>query len=280
MTNLLNALLNIQNYGNNDLRNIHVAADKDQPRVNEAGADFDAFVKDAFCNTFSVKDSLQKMHAYATAFSYLGSQNHPPDIMIKNGDAVEVKKLKSVKGEIPLNSSYPKSKLHASSTLITEECRNCEKWTEKDIIYAVGTVLSQKVRRIIFIYGDCYAARPEVYEKIRQSVITAIGAVKNASPETTELGRFNDVDPLKRTYMRVREMWHIDSPALISSTILKTELKKDLTVFAIMTQRKFETFEKSSIAAVQKELRVEDMKLQDPNDPKKILDCKLISFSF
>ena len=37
--------------------------------------------------------------------------------------------------QIALNSSYPKDKLYADSPMITQECRECENWREKDIIY-------------------------------------------------------------------------------------------------------------------------------------------------
>lgn len=61
-------------------------------------------------------------------FSYIGNQNNPPDSMLRNGDAIEVKKIESKKAALALNSSYPKAKLYADSPMINKECRECEKW--------------------------------------------------------------------------------------------------------------------------------------------------------
>ena len=71
--------------------------------------------------------------------SYLGNSNNPPDFIISRGPAVEVKKIENLSfGDIALNSSYPKSTIRSESTLIAKGCRDCETWTERDIIYAVG----------------------------------------------------------------------------------------------------------------------------------------------
>ena len=34
-----------------------------------------------------------------------------------------------------MNSSYPKQKLYASSSMISHACQNAEEWTEKDMLY-------------------------------------------------------------------------------------------------------------------------------------------------
>ena len=66
-------------------------------------------VKDPIVNTIQNEDELEKMRRYSDEFSWLGNQNHPPDIMIKGGDAIEVKKTQSANSDLALNSSYPKS---------------------------------------------------------------------------------------------------------------------------------------------------------------------------
>ena len=40
-----------------------------------------------------VKEALEK---YSEVFSYLGNTSNPPDMIIKDGDAIEVKKLKDL----------------------------------------------------------------------------------------------------------------------------------------------------------------------------------------
>ena len=72
------------------------------------GAYLENYIKDSFANTFEVKDEQKRLEIFSEKFSWLGNQNHPPDIMIKGGDAIEVKKTQSARSDLALNSSYPK----------------------------------------------------------------------------------------------------------------------------------------------------------------------------
>ncbi len=283
MTNLLRALLNIKEYGNNDLKKIVVVTNPNQPRINKEGEALDAFIKDSFCNAFQIKNPIEKMKLYAEKFSYLGSQNHPPDIIIKNSDAIEVKKVSSVAAkEIQLNSSTPKFKLKSDSFLLTKECIECENgWREKDMIYAVGHVESNKLRVLTFVYGDCYAADSDYYENIRKEIISGILKLNFPFSETNELGRINGVDPLKRTNMRIRGMWIIKSPLNVFSQIMKlNKTKSELSVFAIMRKEKFESFPPKDKEDANNRLILGEITIKDPNDPKKNVEAKLISFNF
>ena len=102
-------------------------------RVNGIGNALEVYIKDLFANTFLYEDEYSKLDAYNKTFSYTGNQNNPPDIILKNGDAIEVKKLQGNTNALPLNSSYPKNKLYSKSKMITSKCKNCENWDEKDI---------------------------------------------------------------------------------------------------------------------------------------------------
>ena len=64
--------------------------------------------------------------------------------MLRNGDAIEVKKIESLSSALALNSSYPKHKLYCNSSMISTACREAEQWSEKDMIYAVGVVEKNK----------------------------------------------------------------------------------------------------------------------------------------
>lgn len=124
-------------------------------RINNMGSYFEALIKDSVCNSFNLSVS-QKNIEYNKYFSYLGNQNNPPDLIIKNGDALEIKKIETNDGNIALNSSFPKDKLYSDSSLITNACKNCEEytWDIKDICYVIGCF--DKSKNIWFIYGDCY----------------------------------------------------------------------------------------------------------------------------
>jgi len=280
-TNLLAAMLNIKKYNDNDLKRIVAISNPEQPRVNKEGTPFDAFIKDSFCNSFSIKDPPKKMEIYLKEFSYLGSQNYPPDIMIRGGDAIEVKKVKNFGGiSIALNSSYPKHKLKANGPMVTEELKTCENWKEKDIVYCVGNVFSNKVKIITFVYGDCYAADAEIYEKVKKPLIDGIKSLKLNLSKTKELARLNKIDPLKITDLRVRGMFQIASPIRFFSQFFQPDIRNELSVYAIMRKEKFDSFSSEDRQKAKKEMGIKDIKIMDPNSPSKLIDAKLISFSF
>ena len=111
--------------------------------------------------------SKKRITLYNKHFSYLGNQNNPPDLIITNGDAIEIKKTESNSGNIALNSSFPKEELYKNSPMITKACRDCEpRWEEKDICYIIGSVDKDKfLKGLWFIYGNCYCANSETYTK-------------------------------------------------------------------------------------------------------------------
>lgn len=279
-TSLLKALLNLKKYGDNDLKKIVAISNPEQPRVNKEGTPLDAFIKDAFCNTFAVKDPNKKMGIFLSEFSHLGSQNYPPDMIIKGGDAIEVKKVQNFGGTtIALNSSYPKSKLRADGPMITKEVKNCEDWKEKDMIYCVGNIFSNKAKIIVFVYGDCYAAKPETYERVREAMANGISKLNLNLSKTRELARLNKIDPLKITDLRVRGMFQIMAPIRLFSNFIKPDLSKELSAFVVMRKEKFESFEEKEKELTKKEMSVSDIRIKNPDNPKALLGAKLISFS-
>jgi hypothetical protein len=89
-------------------------------RINSEGIRLEFFIKDSFSNSF---DALNKEQIHAEIFSWSGNENNPPDIIIKNGDAIEVKKIENRPNIISLNSSYPKSKVRKNDSRITNKCK-------------------------------------------------------------------------------------------------------------------------------------------------------------
>lgn len=133
MINILNA---IKNLVDNPVINIK-SYYQGRNRANSVGDALEVYIKDVFANTID-KSEKESIVEYEKVFSYLGNQNNPPDLIIKNGDAIEVKKIQSSGSALALNSSFPKAKLYVNSPMITKSCKECEEWDVKDIIYAVG----------------------------------------------------------------------------------------------------------------------------------------------
>jgi len=281
MTDIFQALLNIKKYRHGDLNKILILNKKSRSaiiKVNSVGDALDHYIKDAFCNTFNEKNDKKKEEKYRLVFSHLGSQNNPPDIMIRGGDAIEVKKVNNLRvSKIALNSSYPKAKLKSSNLMITEECRNCEKWSEKDIIYIVGHVLKEKIRILIMVYGDCFAAKPDFYERTIENITKEIKSLELNLTNTKELARLNKIDPLQLTDLRVRGMFQVTSPLNYFSEFITINPKSSFSVFTIMRSTKFNSFDKDILTKIAKDYIIRDIEINDPDEPSKKIKAKLIS---
>ena len=222
------------------------------------------------------------MQSYNKVFSYLGNSNNPPDAMLKGGDAIEIKKIQSPRAKLALNSSYPKSKLHSDSSLITDDCRNCEDWEEKDLAYFIGYVKDGKLKYLWIVYGDCYAADRRIYKRIKQTISEGIDTIPNVEfAETNELGRVNKVDPLGITYLRIRGMWGIDNPNSVFSYLGQYDVNKSFQVFCLMTETKYNSFplEDRKFIESHKEIENTTCEVQNPNNPAELLDAVFIKYS-
>ena len=279
-TNILKGLINLINNPITNLEFHYVAKN----RANGMGEALEFYIKDLFCGTFEENDTKKRNEIYSKFFSYLGNQNNPPDIIIRDGDSIEVKKIESFGSGIALNSSYPKDKLYADSPMITQACRDCENWREKDIIYVIGVVSGQnKLRSLWFVYGDCYAADKEIYERIKDKISQGIDEISGVEfSKTKELGRVNKVDPLGITCLRIRGMWHIDNPAKVFQYLAEIDESKEFTVNALMLKEKYDSFlenDRKKLESIKRNnFEILDVEIKSPNNLAHLLNAKLIRF--
>jgi len=110
MSNILKAFINIVNNHQSNIENITHGNN----RANNMGEGLESYIKDVFANTLNVDNSQQKLEILSDTFLYQGNKNNPPDLILKNSDVIEIKKLESKSSAIALNSSYPKAKLYAN----------------------------------------------------------------------------------------------------------------------------------------------------------------------
>ncbi len=277
MTNILEAIVNIANNPVVAIRNHYTGRN----RANNVGEALEMFVKDAFANTIQEQDIQVKNTRYNQVFSWLGNQNHPPDIMIRQGDAIEVKKTQSANSDLALNSSYPKSNIQSNSNMITQECRTCENWTEKDLIYCVGHTTDDSIKSLWMVYGNIYAAKHETYQVIKQKITDGINDIPNVElAETNELGRVNRVDPLGITNLRIRGMWQIQNPRRVFNYIHTTGDTFELV--AVIPTNKYNSFSAESKNRIENlqnpNLSIANVQVKDPNNPANLIDAKLIIF--
>ena len=214
-------------------------------------------------------------------FSYLGGKNTPPDLMLRGGDAVEVKKIENKNAEIALNSSMPKAKLYADDPSLSHHCRTCEQWQEKDLIYAIGCIEEQRIKYLWLVYGDCFVAERQVYERVKTAISSGINNIPNVYfSETRELGRVNSVDPLGITYLRIRGMWGIENPNKIFEYLNVYDSTVDFQLMCLMRSEKFASFPPEDQAMLYQHgnIEINDVRINNPNNPAILLDAKLISY--
>ncbi|SUA94296.1 NgoPII restriction endonuclease [Oligella urethralis] len=282
MVNIIDAIINLLQ---NPIIKLNQSYINERNRANNMGDALEEYVKDLFAGTVNEQDSSARTEKQKKAFSYLGNQKNPPDFIIRGGDAVEVKKIESPNSALALNSSYPKQNLYADSPLITNNCRACEEWTEKDIIYTVGVVNANTntLSSLIFVYGSDYAADHEAYERIRQKIKCGILEIPDVEfNETNELGRINYVDPLGITFLRVRGMWGINNPFKVFEYVEQRDPNAAFNFIAIINEKKWKSLDRTDklIELIGKtdnaNLKLVDIK--QPDNPTQLKKAVLITF--
>ncbi len=280
-SNILKAMNNITAYGSNELLKFYIGNN----RANNMGDALEVFVKDIFCNSFSFTDE-EALQKYNEIFSYLGNASNPPDVIIRGGDAIEIKKIEGF-GALALNSSCPKQKLYNDSTMITNACKHCEDdiggFKEKDLIYFVGNVDKNKLKCLIIVYGDCYSATDEIYSRIKNKIKNGVEEIKGIEfVHTNEIGKLKKVDPLGITDLRIRGMWHMENPRKVFNYIIDKYYNEsnEMNVFLILKKDKYNSFSDLDRKLVEDNpfLQIDDIKIKDPDNPANLIDAKLISY--
>lgn len=276
-TNIINAINNLITNPIIELKAYY----KSKTRANNMGDALEEYVKDLFAGTLSETDEQRRLKRISEVFSYLGNQNNPPDCILREGDAIEVKKITGQNSSLALNSSYPKHKLYATSTLITEACRQCETWDEKDIIYVVGIVDDSKINSLCMIYGMDYAAENSIYERIKNKIIDGINDIHDIEfVPTNELAKIKKVDPLGITDLRVRGMWQIDNPFEVFDYVYKRDYTKQFNFMSIIRNNKYNSFNNRKIIEDKVGINgfnIRDINIKNPNNPACLENAKLIT---
>lgn len=279
MANLLEASLRIINNPIVEVKAYY----QSKNRANSVGDALEKYIKDVFADTSTIIDDSIVNVKYSETFSYLGNQSNPPDIILKGGDAIETKKVEGLTNGLALNSSYPKSKLTIDNPMITKACKVCEDWESKDIIYSIGCTNSSAIRYLWFIYGDCFIADKEVYERIRNIISKGVNSIPNVEfTLSKELGKVKKVDPLGTTDLRIRGMWHIENPHKTFQYLNCTDNNAKFQFIVLMLKNKFESFsidDQNNLLKLEKEnYTIKDVKIKNPDNPANLIDAVLIIY--
>lgn len=274
--NIINAIVNLVS---NPITNLKDVAQGNN-RANSAGAALEEYMKDLFSGSFNLPES-QRIKKHSEVFSYLGNDSNPPDAMLKNGDAIEVKKIETRTSALALNSSYPKHTLLSNNPMISTACRNAEEWQEKDIIYMVGFVKDMELKDLCMVYGLDYCASDECYSRIKATIKQGVESISGVEfAETNELGKVNRLDPLGITYLRVRGMWGIENPLKVFNYIYQRNLSNKFNFMCLINQEKWDSFDNVNLLLnlEHENLKINDVEIKDPNNPAKLKSAKLVTF--
>lgn len=281
-SNIIRAIINLVNYPVTEVEDFSTS----HIRINGAGESLERYVQNLFANTMNSMPESERLKIVSEKFSYKANQNNPPDFILRNGDAIEVKKIETPTSNIALNSSYPKAKLFSNSDMITAACRNCEDWVEKDIIYVVGVLSGSNLLSLCMVYGVDYAASVEIYERIKNIIKDGVLQIPGVEfSETKELGRVNRVDPLGITLLRVRGMWHIENPLKVFDYVYQLDESKDFNFMALINSAKYESFSQTErdelelLVSSNSALNIKNVSIKNPDNPAQLKDAVLITFS-
>lgn len=282
MSNILKAFINTINSYQSNVSTLT----NGNNRANNMGAGLEEFIKDIFAGTINETNEQNRLTKFSQTYSYSGNKNNPPDLILQNSDAIEIKKLESHNTAIALNSSYPKAKLFSNSSMITTACRTCElNWTVKDMLYVIGNVPknTNSLKSLWFVYGDCFCADKEVYERIKDTISTGITTISDVEfTETNELGKVKKVDPLGITDLRIRGMWHIENPTKIFNYLYRYDETKSFQLISLMKNEKYESLPLADRQIIENlnnpNVSVNNVRIKNPNNPVQLMDGKLLVF--
>lgn len=278
--NILDSVINIILSNNFSLKEDYIL----RHRANSMGDALEKYVLDSFAGTIKENDEILKIKKHSEVFSYKGNDSNPSDAMIKEGAAIEVKKIQSRTNHIQLNSSYPKAKLYSSNPKLNKAAIEAEEWNEKDFIYAIGVIKDSKLKELALVDGEVYCAGCEIYENNFDKLKTGISNIEGIDfSETRELGRVNKIDPLGITSLRIRGMWLIENPFVVFNYIYTPNHEKDFNLFVLIPESKYKETsrykELESLSNVNSNLKIESVNIKNPNNPAQLIDCKKITFA-
>lgn len=246
-------------------------------RINIVGTGLEVFIKETMSGSIKVdtdnkskeelklikkkKDKIDK-----EVFSFTGKKNGMPDLMLKGGPALEIKKIdKKSSGSIQLNSSHPKAKIYQDDSRVCNECKNCEepRWSSRDLIYIVGKTEGSEdktndLKSLWCVYGSLFVADREAYLKYERPISKAVENIEGfKSKKTNEFAVFEKVDPFGISNIRVRPMWSIHSPQRIFKNHYIEDTSLAFQMIILVPEDIYLSFDKISICNLNKMIKSE-----------------------
>jgi hypothetical protein len=218
---------------------------------------FERYFKDRLAG-LQPGDDLNREQSYKRHLVYQGAPNNPPDAMYAGGDGGDAFEFKKFEGgpirDIPLNSSWPKDRLTNDSYGLTDDCRDCEPWTTRDLFYVCGGVPagSTMLSWIWICDAKLMAAESEIYANLHRAIQSGIAAIPGVRfAPTVELGKVRELDPAKTTHLRIRGMWTIGTPGKIFRNLSGVKESDSPTLHALLRTEKWNALPAASRARIE-----------------------------
>lgn len=282
--NIIDSILNVLQVENFNLRETLIRTN----RANSMGDALEKFTLDLFSGNLMIEDEDEKLRNIDRVFSYVGNDSNPPDAMIRNGDAIEIKKIETRGTRLQLNSSSPHRYLLSTDDKLTQRARDAEEWTQKDMIYVVGVIKDNRLIELAIIDSNTYVASTcygELFTNVKNALTEAIENTNIEDiewAETAELGRVNNVDANRITSLRIRPMWLLDNPFKVFSDVYSQQEDATFNLISIISLEKWETLDNQHelLTAVQanENLELTEIELTDPENEEPIRAKKITYF--
>ena len=261
--------------------------------------DFKNYVKNIFSDSFHLKNNISELkRSWYETFSFIGSQVETPDLMLRNGDAVEVKTIllrqndteESIPAKNILLSNVPPMKfLYQNAPLISDNCRyfmHRENIFRKDIIYVVGVVKEKRLCCLSMVYGRDYCAANDYYNKIRKDIKKLYEKEKKIIHDNLEtkkeLARIMNFDPLGLTQVRLNANWYIANPWKAFNDIYQLSTNATFDFFCIINWEKWATLGNTDellwFSQRFPQLKILPVKIKNPDNTDELRNAVLITY--
>lgn len=256
MANVIDAIINLIENPIISLKQMYLGSN----RVNNVGDALETYVQDLFIGQYDLPDDL-RLQQLSEIFSYKGNTSNPPDLMLKGGDAIEVKKIESRNSDLAFNSSYPKAKLLIDNPMITTACKMAENWQKKDMLYAVGIMNGENLQSLAFVYGDDYFSNDGYYNQIQDLILS-------------------DKQHIATAELKVN--WRAKSPFKVFDYIYESNANANFDFMAIINDEKWYQLNNASVLKTtiknNSNAQLQKVEIKNPNSEHGYKGAYLITF--
>lgn len=269
---------------------------------NATYKDFKIFTMDIFSG--SLYHPKKRFLLWGKTFSHFGNPTDTPDIMLKRGDAIEIKSIikesksfhgKSVDG-ILLNNVPPMQFIQKNNPLIAKKCVESGDWGrtyQRDVIYVVGIIEKNLLRGLSMVYGRDYCASNEYYSNIRKGIKrlyenkkmienNSKTIIRNNLESSKELARIDNFDPLGLTQARFYAHWYIKTPWQAFDYVYRRSPNTKFDFMCIINEDKWKTLENRGLLTESEKscqnLRISPIRIKNPDNPEECRDAVLITY--